>query len=179
MSAPKYDWAAIEMQFVRGIEQPDGKIAWPTPKDLSTLHGCHIEYIHFQIRKGDWKNKKQAYLLKLELSDGDCEIEDPQKEYEIFQRKTFAAASGTLSIIIKKLDLIIKNQEYNNLSDIDKLIKILERLQLIAKNSIGDNLDDFESARSEFEKLMAKLKSDEKTEKNLPEPLPAITVADL
>ena len=56
---------------------------------------------------------------------------------------------------------------------------MLERIQLIAKNSIGDNLENFEDAKSEFERLMKKLKEDEKIEKNLPEPLPVITVADL
>ena len=167
MSAPKYDWAAIEMQYVRGIEDEDGKVHWPTPQELADLHGCHIEYMHFQIRKGKWKDKKQVYLLKLQLSDGDCEIEDPKAEYEKFQRKAFTAASQTLTLIIKKLDHIIKSQNYD-LSEIDKLMKTLERIQLIAKNSIGDNLDEFENAISEFERLMKKLKEDEKASKEQP-----------
>jgi hypothetical protein len=58
-------------------------------------------------------------------------------------------------------------------------MKMLERTQLIAKNSIGDNLENFEDAKSEFERLMKKLKEDEKVEKNLPEALPEITVTTL
>jgi len=164
MSAPKYDWSAIELQYVRGIEDENGKLHWPTPQELSNLYGCHIEYVHFQIRKGNWKDKKQAYLLKLELSDNDFEIEDPKVEYERFQRKAYQAASQTLTVIIKKIELCVKNQEYD-LSDLDKMMKMLERIQLIAKNSIGDNLENFEDAKSEFEHLMKKLKKDEKEEK--------------
>jgi hypothetical protein len=174
----KYDWASIEMQYVRGIENEDGKVHWPLPNELAKMLDCSVDYIHTKIREGQWKDKKSAYLLKLELSDGDFDIEDPKAEYEKFQRKAYQAASQTLTIIIKKLDVIIKKQEYN-LSDLDKLMKMLERVQLIAKNSIGDNLDNFEDAKSEFERLMKKLKEDEKVEKNLPEPLPAITVTDL
>ena len=167
MSAPKYDWSAIELQYVRGIEDENGKLHWPTPQELSNLYGCHIEYVHFQIRKGNWKDKKQAYLLKLELSESDFEIEDPKVEYERFQRKAYQAASQTLTVIIKKIELCVKNQEYD-LYDLDKMMKMLERIQLIAKNSIGDNLENFEDAKSEFERLMKKLKEDEKIEREPP-----------
>jgi len=174
----KYDWASVEMNYVRGIPDEEGKVHWPLPNDLAKMLDCSVDYIHTKIREGQWKDKKSAYLLKLELSDGDFDIEDPKAEYEKFQRKAYQAASQALTIIIKKLDVIIKKQEYN-LSDLDKLMKMLERVQLIAKNSIGDNLDDFENAASEFSKLMAKLKSDEKESKNIPEPLPVVTVIDL
>ncbi len=174
----KYSWPDIELSYVRGIEQEDGKIFWPQLSDISKKYECEITYLREQARKGKWKEKRAAYLLKMELGEGDCEIEDPKGEYEKFQRKAFVAASSTLTIIIKKLDYYIKQQEYN-LSDLNTLMKMLERIQLIAKNSIGDNLENFEDAKSEFERLMKKLKEDEKAEKNLPEPLPAITVTDL
>jgi hypothetical protein len=160
----KYSWPDIELSYVRGIEQEDGKIFWPQIKDISEKYDCEITYLREQARKGKWKEKRAAYLLKMELGDGDCEIEDPKAEYEKFQRKAYQAASTTLTIIIKKLDYFIKNQEYN-LDDLNKLMKMLERIQLIAKNSIGDNLENFEDAASEFERLMQKLKKDEKAEK--------------
>jgi len=159
----KYDWASVEMQYVRGIEDKDGKVHWPLPNDLAKTLECNVDYIHTKIREGQWKEKKSAYLMRLELSDGDFEIEDPKAEYEKFQRKAYQAASQTLTIIIKKLEYFIKNQEYN-LEDLNKLMKMLERIQLIAKNSIGENLENFEGAVSEFERLMKKLKEDEKTE---------------
>ena len=76
----KYDWASLEMQFVRGIEDENGKVHWPLPNELAKIVGCNVEYIHTKMREGQWKDKKAAYLLKLELSDSDFEIEDPKAE---------------------------------------------------------------------------------------------------
>lgn len=160
----KYCWPEIELAYVRGIEQEDGKTFWPHLRDISEKYDCEISYLREQARKGQWKEKRAVYLLKMELGEGNCEIEDPKGEYEKFQRKTFVAASSTLTVIIKKLDYFIKNQDFN-LSDLDKLMKMLERVQLIAKNSIGENLENFEDAKSEFERLMQQLKKDEKAEK--------------
>ena len=160
----KYDWASIEMQFVRGIEDEAGKVHWPLPNELAKIVGCNVEYIHTKMREGQWKDKKSAYLLKMELSDGDFEIEDPKAEYERFQRKAYQAAAQTLTVIIKKIELCVKNQEYD-LSDLDKMMKMLERIQLIARNSLGENLENFEDAKSEFERLMQQLTKDEKAEK--------------
>ncbi|MCK9439826.1 MAG: hypothetical protein M0Q13_00170 [Methanothrix sp.] len=173
----KYQWPEIELAYTKGLEE-DGKTKWLNKKEIAERFNVDVGYLRQVARRDNWKQKRAAYVLSLSLNEGDIEIEDPKGEYEKFQRKAYQAASQTLTIIIKKLDAIIKKQEYN-LSDLNILMKMLERTQLIAKNSIGDNLENFEDAKSEFERLMKKLKEDEKTEKNLPEPLPAITVTDL
>jgi len=172
----KYNWEDIELQYVKGILDEEGKLYFPKKIELAKMHGCDPEYLRSYARRGDWDNKRKAYLLKIELNEGEISIEDPQKELENFNVKCYQVASNVLDIIRRQLLNTSKNQ---NLEELSTMIKLLEKIQLIGKNSFTDMKDEFDSAKSEFERLMKKLKEDEKAEKSPPEPLPVITVADL
>lgn len=163
----KYDWSSIELEYVKGIDR-DGKLYFPTKKELAKMHGCDVTYFREMARKGKWNEKRQTYILTLEMKDGEIQIDNPQKELENFNIKCYQVASNALDIIRRKLLNTSKSQ---NLNELSIMIKLLEKIQSVDKNSFTDMSDEFESAKSEFERLMKKLKEDEKASK---ESLPVV-----
>jgi len=170
----KYNWEDIELEYVKGIDK-DGKNYFPKKKELAERHDCDVEYLRSYARKLNWDDKRKAYLLKLEFSDGETTIEDPKKELENFNVRCYQLASNSLAIIAKEM----KNTKNHNFPDMIVMVKLLEKIQLVGKNSFTEMSNDFEKAIGDFERLMKQLKEDEKAEKALPEQLPQMEVIDL
>ncbi len=157
----KYNWPSIELEFVKGVDK-DGKLYFPTKKELAELHDCDVHYLRDWARKEKWDEKRKAYLLTLEMKDGEIEIEDVKAELERFNKKCYQVATNALDIIRRQL---LNHTKTPDLKELETIIKLLEKVQLVGKNSFTDMKDDYEEAASEFQKLMKKLKEDEKVEK--------------
>ena len=173
----KYNWPEIELAYVRGIEEENGKLTWLNKREIAEKFGVPVEYLRDVARRDSWKEKRAAFLLTLELKDGEIEIEDPKAELDNFNKKCYQAASNILRSVNRKINGLLKDDF--DLSELIALAKLIEKIQIIGKSSFGDLPEDFNSAKSEFERLMKKLKEDEKESKNLPEPLPEIKVTVL
>lgn len=158
----KFDWALAELQYVKGLEKEDGKLFWPTPQELADLHHCNVEYMRDKINKGNWKEKKQAYLLRLEMNENEINIPDPKKELEKFNNKCYQCAVNSIDVVYRKIQAQAKTP---NLSELVTLIKTLERIQNIGHQSLNIQSEEYEKGKSDFEKLMEMLKKDEKKAK--------------
>ena len=156
----KYNWPEIELEYVKGIDK-DGKIEFPNKIELAKIHGCDPEYLRSFARRGKWDDKRQAYLLKIEMNDCEVSIDDPQAELQKFNVKCYQMATNTLDIIIRQL----RDTKNHNFQELTVMIKLLEKIQSIGKNSFTEMPDEFEKAKSDFQKLMKKLREDEKAEK--------------
>jgi hypothetical protein len=158
----KYDWSVIEIQYVKGLEDEEGKLFWPTPQELADLHHCNVEYMRDKINKGNWKEKKRAYLLRLEMNENEIDIEDPKKELEKFNNKCYQASTNALDLVYRKIQSQSKAPDIHELT---ALIKVLERIQTIGQQSLNVQSDEFEKEKGQFAKLMELLKADEKAAK--------------
>lgn len=170
----KYNWDEIALEYIKGLDK-DGKIHFPTKIELAKIHGCDPEYLRSFARRGQWDDKRQAYLLKIELNDCELSIDDPVKELQKFNVKCYQMASNSLDILIRQM----RDTKNHNFQNISIMIKLLGQIQSIGKNSFTEMPDEFEKAKSEFERLMKRLKEDEKEVKVPPASLPSIETIDL
>jgi hypothetical protein len=173
----KFDWTLVELQYVKGLEKEDGKLFWPTPQELANLHHCNVEYMREKISKGNWKEKKRAYLLRLEMNENEIDIPNPKKELEKFNNKCYQCAVNAIDVVYRKIQAQAKAP---NLQELVTLIKTLERIQNVGQNSLNIQSEEYKEAKSDFAKLMEMLKKDEKAAKEAAKKnSPMVEIVDL
>ena len=126
----KIPWNEIRKKYITGIEK-DGKIIYPSLRDLAGEYSIDISLIGRKAKKESWKEQRQIYVNKLSTEGQQKKIEEISERGVQFDLECFDISFEA----VKKIKEIIKNGEKK---DLISLSQALERYQKVGKSALGE-----------------------------------------
>lgn len=119
--ASKFDWLAIEREYVEGVAAPGGNIVYPTTRDLAEKYGCSVALIGRHSKKGQWavkREQKKLETLSSEATRYDLECFNISREAVARVREMLASAATS--------------------KEVATLARAMKDMQAVAKVALGD-----------------------------------------
>lgn len=128
----KYDWKTIEKEYVEGAVGPDGKIVYPSLRDLSRKYGATLAALGYRSSRGQWGIKRERFLNKLGTQRQEQKAQALSEEATRYDLACFRISRDGVEKVEKMLAVCTKP------SDFVLLARALKDLQQVAKTAIGD-----------------------------------------
>jgi hypothetical protein len=120
----KYDWATIMNEYVYGIQEDDGAVVYPKPKDLEARHNVPAQYISNRATKEKWVQHKEAHQREEALARQKEHQKRLAKRAVKFDETAADAASTAMQILHERLKQIRTIQ----ILDIERQAELIEDL---------------------------------------------------
>jgi hypothetical protein len=135
MGATKYNWKAIEKDYVEGIADDSGAIIFPTQRDLADKYGPTPANIGHRAKKEQWLTKREIYSSKIAEMRQQKSAEAISDEGSDFDLTCFNIATEAAEKIRNLLS------ETDTPKNVSLLTASLKNVQSVAKAALGDNAE--------------------------------------
>lgn len=132
---PKYDWGAIERDYVRGYDDETGH-HYPTQRELSEKYGPSPARIGTKAKKEQWLLRREQFVNKVRARTTDKMVEEISEDSCDFNLKVFQAATTGVLRIQELLDQVADPRAINS------LMSALQSAQRTAAATLGDTPDN-------------------------------------
>jgi len=137
----KINWEIIRKDYIQGYKK-EGKLYYPSMRDLSKKYGIILSVIGEHASKNEWVAKRKIYQNKKRTRTEQKSIENFSDEASKFDLECFIGARDIIKITkesieeFKKRKEVLKSQEIKNLKG---LTEIRLNAQKEAKLSLGES----------------------------------------
>jgi len=142
----KINWEIIRKDYIQGYKK-EGKLYYPSMRDLSKKYKVDISNIGKQAKRDEWVAKRKIFTNKLTTKRQQKAIENFSDETSKFDIECFVGARDIIKITkttieeYKKGTNVLNHQEIKNLKS---LTEIRLNAQKEAKLSLGEITDEIE-----------------------------------
>lgn len=130
--ASKFDWLAIEREYVEGVAAPGGNIVYPTTRDLAEKHGCSVALIGRHSKKGQWAVKRERFVNKVREKREQKKSETLSSEATRYDLECFNISRDGIAKAKAML------ADASRPSDLATLARAMKDMQAVAKVALGD-----------------------------------------
>ncbi len=140
----RINWEMIKQDYIQGYKK-EGKLYYPSMRDLSKKYVMDIATIGRQAKKNEWVAKKEIYINKKSMRTQQKAIESFSDETSKFDIECFIGARSIIEITksaieeFKNKKETLRSQEIRNLKS---LTEIRLNAQKEAKLALGETPED-------------------------------------
>jgi len=136
----KINWEIIRQDYIQGYKK-EGKLYYPSMRDLSKKYGIDIGVIGRRAKKDEWVAKRKIYINKLSTRTQQKAIENFSDEASKFDLECFVGARNIIEITkttIEEYKKRIKALNHQEIKNLKSLTEIRLNAQKEAKLSLGE-----------------------------------------
>lgn len=130
--ASKFDWLAIEREYVEGVAAPGGNIVYPTTRDLAEKYGCSVALIGRHSKKGQWAVKRERFVNKVREKREQKKSETLSSEATRYDLECFNISREAVAKVREMLASAATSKE------VATLARAMKDMQAVAKVALGD-----------------------------------------
>jgi len=143
MPKRRINWEIIRQDYIQGYEK-NGKLCYPSMRDLAEKYGIDVAVIGRRAKKEEWVAKREIYINKKSVRSQQKAIEKYSEEASEFDLKCFIGARSILEATESTIEALSKKEEPLNEKELRKLRVITEvrlNAQKEAKIAIGEPVE--------------------------------------
>lgn len=132
------NWEGMERDFCEGIIGDDGQIRFPSLVELTEEYNCTYSAISKQSSLKKWKEKRKAFIKKLETKRQEKKIDSNVQSRAEFHAKILEISKAFLSHCVQHL---VEHQNNNKLIpavDLNRLSQVVMRMTSTGLQALGD-----------------------------------------
>lgn len=139
----KINWEIIRQDYIQGYKK-DGRLYYPSMRDLSKKYNVDISNIGKKAKKNEWVAKRKIFTNKLTTKSQQKKVENFSDEASKFDLECFIGARNIIETTkssieeFKKKKEALKSQEIKNLKG---LSEIRLNAQKEAKIALGESTE--------------------------------------
>jgi hypothetical protein len=142
----KINWETIRQDYIQGYKN-EGKLYYPSMRDLSKKYNIDISNIGKQAKKDEWVAKRKIFINKLTTRSQQKTIENFSDETSQFDIKCFIGARNIIEATELTIDMLKKKKEETeilkskDIKDLKGLTEIRLNAQKEAKLALGESTE--------------------------------------